>query len=51
MLTRDQTVFFYITHSASYEKSKFLSSEESIIVRLKLKEINGRISQDIKPAA
>ena len=38
-------------HSASYKKLKFLSSEENMIARLKLKEINERTLQDVKPAA
>ena len=42
MLTKNQTVFFYMIHLTLYEKSKFLSSEESIITKLKLKEINER---------
>ena len=51
MSTRNQTVFFYMIRSAPYEKSKFLGSEGSMITRLKLKEIDRRAPQGVKPAA
>ena len=36
-------MFFYIIYSISYKKLKFLSCERSMIIKLKLKEINKRI--------
>jgi hypothetical protein len=48
MPTRDRTVFFYMTRSAPYEKSKFLGSGGSMVARLKLKEIDGRAPQGVK---
>jgi hypothetical protein len=50
MPTRDRTVFFYMTRSAPYEKSKFLGSGGSMVARLKLKEIDGRAPQGVKAA-
>jgi hypothetical protein len=41
-------VFFYMTRSAPYEKSKFLGSGGSMVARLKLKEIDGRAPQGVK---
>ena len=51
MPTRDRTVFFYMTRSAPYEKSKFLGSGGSMVARLKLKEIDGRAPQGVNAAA
>jgi hypothetical protein len=44
-------VFFYMTRSAPYEKSKFLGSGGSMVARLKLKEIDGRAPQGVKASA
>lgn len=38
-----------MTRSAPYEKSKFLGSGGSMVARLKLKEIDGRAPQGVKP--
>jgi hypothetical protein len=51
MPTRDRTVFFYMTRSAPYEKSKCLGSGGSMVARLKLKEIDGRAPQGVKTTA
>ena len=40
-------MFFYMTRSAPYEKSKFLGSGGSMVARLKLKEIDGRAPQGV----
>ncbi len=43
-------MFFYMTRSAPYEKSKFLGSGGSMVARLKLKEIDGRAPQGVNVA-
>ena len=40
-----------MTRSALYEKLKFLGFRGSIVVRLKLKEINRRALLGVEPAA
>ena len=47
MLTRDQMISKLMCHLASYKKSKSLSSRESIVTRLKLKEIDRRTPSGI----
>ena len=44
-------MFFYMTRSAPYEKSKFLGSGGSMVARLKLKEIDGRAPQGVNTVA
>ena len=51
MPTRDRAMFFFLTRSAPYEKSKFLGSGGSMVARLKLKEIDGRAPPGVEPAA
>ena len=40
-----------MTLSASYEKSEFLGSGESMVARQKLKGIDGRVPQGVEYAA
>ncbi|KAF2702595.1 hypothetical protein K504DRAFT_394211, partial [Pleomassaria siparia CBS 279.74] len=40
-----------LTRLAPYKKLKFLGSRESIVARLKLKEINRRALLGVEPAA
>ena len=42
---------YFMTPSASYEKSKSLGSGGSMVARLKLKEIDGRAPPGLEPAA
>ena len=51
MPTRDRMQFFLMTHSAPYEKSKFLGSGGSMVARLKLKGIDGRAPPGVELAA
>ena len=44
-------MFFFLTRLAPYKKLKFLGSRGSIVVRLKLKEINRRALLGVEPAA
>ncbi|KAF2177571.1 hypothetical protein K469DRAFT_602751, partial [Zopfia rhizophila CBS 207.26] len=37
-----------LTHSTPYKKLKFLDSRKSIVIRLKLKEINRKILLSVK---
>ncbi|KAH7276964.1 hypothetical protein KP509_39G028500 [Ceratopteris richardii] len=40
-----------MTPPASYEKSKFLGSEGSMVARMKLKGIDGRARPGVEPVA
>jgi len=49
MPTRDRRTYFLLPF-ATYEKSKYLDSDESIVARLKLKRIDGRTSPEVELA-
>ena len=51
MPTRDRVEFSLKTHSAPYEKSKSLGSGGSMVARLKLEGIDGKIPPDVESAA